>query len=72
MTHRHRPFTTRLGRSLGGPRGRPLAAEVAARRDAAFIYGNILILTALVVLDPVDLSGPKATGGSLRSSTGIS
>jgi hypothetical protein len=70
MTHHQRPFTTRLGRSLGGPQGRPLAAEDAARRVAAFIYGNILILTALVVLDPADLSGPKALAYVLG--TGIS
>ena len=38
------------------------------RRVAAFIYGNILILTALVVLDPVDLSWPKVVAYVLAES----
>jgi putative flippase GtrA len=40
------------------------------RRVAAFICGNILILTALVVLDPVDLSWLKVVAYVLG--TGIS
>jgi hypothetical protein len=55
-----RSSVPRLSRSLGGPPERPLAPEDAARRVAAFVYGNILVLAALVALDPDDLYGPKA------------
>jgi len=55
-----RSFAWSLPRFLGGLWGGPLAPEDAARRVAAFVYGDILVLAALVALDPEDLNGPKA------------
>ena len=60
MHDKKRSSVLHLSRSLGGPSERPLAPEHAARRVAAFVYGNILVLTALVTLDPEDLYGPRA------------
>jgi hypothetical protein len=36
-----------------------LSREEAANRITAFVYGNILVITALVALHPDDLAGPK-------------
>lgn len=38
----------------------PDAPEDAASRVSAFVYGDILVLAALVALDPQDLAGTKA------------
>jgi small-conductance mechanosensitive channel len=55
------PFSAwSLRRFLGGLLHRPLAADDAARRIAAFVYGDVLVLAALVALDPEDLNGLKA------------
>ncbi|MGK7221193.1 hypothetical protein ACSNO4_00145 [Kocuria flava] len=51
---RHHPWLLR------GVWSRPVPAEHAAARIAAFVYGNVLVLAALVALHPEDLSGPKA------------
>ncbi len=47
-----------LGPFGGGPR-KNLSREDAANRITAFVYGNILVITALVALHPQDLDGPK-------------
>jgi hypothetical protein len=49
-----------LPRFLRGLLHGPLAPEDAARRVSAFVYGDILVLAALVALDPEDLNGTKA------------
>lgn len=36
-----------------------LSREEAASRTTAFVYGNILVIAALVALHPDDLQGPK-------------
>jgi hypothetical protein len=51
---------TRLRRLLRWRVDRPLTAEDAASRITAFVYGNILVLAALLALHPNDLTGPKA------------
>lgn len=39
--------------------GRDLSRAEAASRITAFVYGNILVIAALVALHPDDLNGPK-------------
>jgi hypothetical protein len=40
----------------------PIAPEDASSRITAYVYGNILIMAALIALDSQDLLGPKAAG----------
>jgi hypothetical protein len=47
------PFVRRLLRGAPAP-------EDSARRVSAFVYGDILVLAALVALDAEDLNGTKA------------
>jgi hypothetical protein len=61
MAATHRPYVSRLPRVLGrGLSDQPLTPEDAASRVAAFVYGDILVLAALIALDPEDLLGFKA------------
>lgn len=60
-------FPKFLGRGLSD---RPLASADAGRRVSAFVYGDILVLAALVALEPDDASGPKAIAYVLG--TGVS
>jgi hypothetical protein len=48
----------------------PLDPEDAASRITAYVYGNILVMTALIALDPPDLLGSKAVAYVLG--TGLS
>jgi putative Mn2+ efflux pump MntP len=50
----------RLSWLLNSQPERPVPIEDAASRIAAFVYGNILVLAALIALHPEDLAGPKA------------
>lgn len=55
-----RSAQTRLRRFLRWRTDQPLSAQDAASRITAFVYGNILVLAALLALHPDDLTGPKA------------
>jgi VIT1/CCC1 family predicted Fe2+/Mn2+ transporter len=50
----------RLSRLLQWRADRPLALEDVSSRTTAFVYGNILVLAALVALHPEDLLSSKA------------
>jgi hypothetical protein len=56
------PSSGRTPQWLRGSSGQPLAPEEAAGRITAYVYGNVLVLAALVALHPDDLTGPKALG----------
>lgn len=56
------PTPKRLPQWLRGSSGHPLSAAEAASRITAYVYGDILVLAALVALHPDDLAGPKALG----------
>ncbi|MCU1532872.1 MAG: putative integral rane protein [Arthrobacter sp.] len=60
MATTNRSSAWSLRRFLRGLLHGPLPAEDAARRVSAFVYGDVLVLAALVALDPEDLNGPKA------------
>ncbi|WP_434995480.1 hypothetical protein [Arthrobacter sp. Ld5] len=46
----------------GSPPRDRAALEDAAGRISAYVYGNILVLAALIALQPDDLDGPKGVG----------
>jgi hypothetical protein len=57
------PSSVPESRRVPGPAGegprKELSREDAANRITAFVYGNILVMAALVALHPDDLAGPK-------------
>ncbi len=60
----------RLRRVFRWRSNRPMTMEDVSGRITAFIYGNILVLAALIALRPEDLLGPKAIAYVLG--TGVS
>lgn len=60
----------RLRRVFQWRSSRPMTAEDVSGRITAFVYGNILVLAALIALRPEDLLGPKAIAYVLG--TGVS
>ncbi|BBE21374.1 hypothetical protein MN0502_02570 [Arthrobacter sp. MN05-02] len=60
----------RLRRIFRWRSSRPMTAEDVSGRITAFVYGNILVLAALIALRPEDLLGPKAIAYVLG--TGVS
>lgn len=63
------PGSGRPGRSGAGPR-EGLSREDAASRISAFVYGNILVMAALIALHPDDLARP--TGVAYVVGTAVS
>jgi hypothetical protein len=70
MAATNRSSAWSLRRFLRGLSHGPFRAEDAARRITAFVYGDVLVLAALVALDPEDLNGPKAV--AYVAGTGVS
>lgn len=70
MMHSTRTEQTSFRRLMRWRANRPLTAQDASSRITAFVYGNILVLAALLALHPDDLLGVKAIAYVLG--TGIS
>ena len=47
-------------RRRSSPRRPELSRDDAAGRVSAYVYGNVLVMAALISLDPADLRGPTA------------